>query len=181
MQTDDGAWLAELFEANSRAVRAFVFRRVPAEAVDDIVAEVFTVAWRNRARVPRDGRTVPWLYRTAVNLIGHHHRTTGRRRVHDLRGSGVDTTPDATEGVADQVVISRALGLLAPADAEVLRLAYWEDLPTRDLAFVLGCTDGAARVRLHRARRHLRELLEDTDDIPRPARSMTGEEHHDHA
>jgi RNA polymerase sigma-70 factor (ECF subfamily) len=181
MHTDDGPWLAELFEENSRAVRAFVFRRVPAEAVDDIVAEVFTVAWRNRSRIPRDGRTVAWLYRTAINLIGHHHRTTVRRRRHDLQGSGVDAIQDATEVVADQVVISRALGLLAPADAEVLRLAYWEDLSTRDVAFVLGCTDGAARVRLHRARRHLRELLEDTDDIPRPARSINGEVDHDHA
>ncbi len=34
-----------------------------------------------------------------------------------------------------------------------LRLAYWEDLPADDIAVVLGCSPGAARVRLHRARK----------------------------
>lgn len=181
MHADDSAWLAGLFEEHSRAMRAFAFRRVPPDAVDDVVAEVFSVAWRSRASMPRDGRTLAWLYRTATNLIGHYYRANGRRGHYESRSVQPVSAPDGSEAVADRVVIARALGLLAPGDAEVLRLAYWEDLALSDVAFVLGCTTGAARVRLHRARRHLQALLADTDSPPVPARSISGEEDHDHA
>lgn len=181
MQNDDEAWLAGLFEEHSRAVRAFAFRRVPTDVVDDIVAEVFTVAWRSRASLPRDGRILAWLYRTATNIIGHHYRGTGRRRTYEARDVRERQASDPANAVADRVVIARALGLLAPGDAEVLRLAYWEDLPLSDVAFVLGCATGAAKVRLHRARRRLQEVLADTDRPLEPARSIKGGEDHDDA
>jgi RNA polymerase sigma-70 factor (ECF subfamily) len=181
MHIDDEAWLAGLFCEHSRAIRAFAFRRMPPDAVDDVVAEVFTLAWRSRARVPRDGRTLAWLYRTATHLIGHYHRGTGRRRGHEARDVQPHYSPDTADAVADRVVIARALGLLAPGDAEALRLAYWEDLSLSDVGFVLGCTTGAAKVRLHRARRRLQEVLAETDVPPEPARSILGEDDHDHA
>ena len=49
--------------------------------------------------------------------------------------------------------VADLLDALSAGDAEILRLAYWEDLPAVDIAVVLGCSPGAARVRLHRARK----------------------------
>jgi RNA polymerase sigma-70 factor (ECF subfamily) len=162
--TSDDAWLAGLFSEHARAVRAFAFRRIAPDLVDDVVAEVFTLAWRSRSRVPDGPRTRLWLYRAAGNVIGHHHRSSTRRLDREFRAAEPDPRPDPADAIADQLVVRRALRLLSAADAEVLRLAYWEDLPPADLAFVLGCTTGAARVRLHRARRHLQEVLADASD-----------------
>lgn len=180
MKQDDSAWLTALFGSHSRAVRAFAFRRVAADVVDDVVAEVFLVAWRSRSRVPSDDRVVPWLYRTATNVIGHHYRGAARRRSYETRSYEArtaegDLAPDWAEAVADQITIVRAMSLLSDQDAEVLRLAYWEDLPAVDLGLVLGCTPGAARVRLHRARSHLQQVLAD-DEEDAPARARVKEE-----
>lgn len=173
MKQDDTSWLAGLFAEHSRAVRAFAFRRVPADAVDDIVAEVFAVTWQNRSRVPE--HALPWLYRTAANLIGHHHRASSRRRTYESRGADASEVRDEADAVADRVTLARALDQLAEADTEVLRLAYWEDLAIADVAVVVGCSPGAARVRLHRARQRLQAVLGD-GEAPASVLSLTGEE-----
>jgi DNA-directed RNA polymerase specialized sigma24 family protein len=48
-----------------------------------------------------------------------------------------------------------ALALLPPKEREALQLCAWEGLSPWDAARVAGCTAGAFRVRLHRARRKL--------------------------
>jgi DNA-directed RNA polymerase specialized sigma24 family protein len=48
---------------------------------------------------------------------------------------------------------------LTPADQEVLRLVAWDDLTPDQASRVLGCSPGAFRVRLHRARQRLADEL----------------------
>lgn len=155
---DDSGFEA-LVVGHAGAIRAYVYRRVAPDAVDDIIAETFAAAWRKRASLPEHVR--PWLYRAAANAIAEHHRKAGRRARHEQAAAAAATVEDATTALIDQVVLRDALARLDPDDAEVLRLAYWEDLTSRDIALVLGCTPGAVRVRLHRARGRLAELLPD--------------------
>lgn len=156
MRDDTG--FEELVASHAGAVRAYAARRVPVGAVDDIVAEVFLAAWRKRDALPHPNAR-PWLFRAAALVIAEHHRTTGRRDRRDRLTALPDVTADAAGRVPDQVVVQQALAELSAADAEILRLAYWDDLPSRDIALVLGCTPGAVRVRLHRARGRLAEVL----------------------
>lgn len=66
--------------------------------------------------------------------------------------------------------LSAAFARLGEADREVLALEAWEGLRGDGIAAVLGCTPGAARVRLHRARRRLAAALSAADlDRPAPA------------
>ncbi|GAA4190408.1 RNA polymerase sigma factor [Microbispora amethystogenes] len=51
--------------------------------------------------------------------------------------------------------VRRAFWRLGPDDGEVLALASWEGLASAEIATVLGCSRGAARLRLHRARKRL--------------------------
>jgi RNA polymerase sigma-70 factor (ECF subfamily) len=53
-----------------------------------------------------------------------------------------------------------ALRGLRPEEQEVLRLAAWEGLTNAELAVALGCSENAAAIRLHRARKRLSEQLE---------------------
>ena len=57
-------------------------------------------------------------------------------------------------------MIARALGELSEDDREVLMLVAWEGLTAAQAGEVLGCSAGAAAMRLHRARRRLSTLLE---------------------
>jgi RNA polymerase sigma-70 factor (ECF subfamily) len=59
--------------------------------------------------------------------------------------------------------VRAALARLRPDEQELLRLTEWERLSPAEAATVLGCSPGALRVRLHRARRHLAVALSRVD------------------
>jgi RNA polymerase sigma factor (sigma-70 family) len=58
---------------------------------------------------------------------------------------------DSDRGWADRVDLDSALDRLAPHHLLALSLYYHLDLPIEEVARVLGCSEGAARQRLHRA------------------------------
>jgi RNA polymerase sigma factor (sigma-70 family) len=61
--------------------------------------------------------------------------------------------------IEEQEVIN-ALDHLSSSDREIIRLAYWEELPHADIGAILGCSAGAVDTRVHRAVRRIgKELL----------------------
>ena len=69
--------------------------------------------------------------------------------------------------------ILRALARLADRDRDAILLIAWEELNIADASQVLGCSEVAFRVRLHRARRRLRALLADLTADTTAARPLT--------
>ena len=69
------------------------------------------------------------------------------------------------ELLADQrrVLLRCALDELSPADRALLAASYDDDLSLTEIARIEGCSTGTAKVRLHRARVRLRQILEKTD------------------
>jgi len=157
------AWLEALIAAHSGALAAYAVRRVPSHEVDDVLAEVFAAAWQHRDRVPDPA--LPWLYRTASHHVLHVWRSRSRadRLAARLQAEPTGQVHDHADQVAakldDNAQVLAALAGLTARDAEVLRLATWEGLDTDELAYVLGCTRTAAKVRLHRARRRFASVL----------------------
>ncbi|MEU1465139.1 sigma-70 family RNA polymerase sigma factor [Streptomyces sp. NPDC005727] len=159
----------EIFAAAYRehywAVSRYVARRLRgrADEVEEVVAEVFTVAWRRRADLP--STPLPWLYGVARNCLANAVRGQGRRRrLVDRLGNDeaaharhIAAGPD-TE--APGAWVHEALDRLSPADQEVLRLAAWEELGADEIAVALGCGSRAAAMRLHRARNRLRAEID---------------------
>lgn len=159
----------EIFAAAYRehywAVSRYVARRLDGRTseVEEVVAEVFTVAWRRRADLP--GSPLPWLYGVARNCLANAVRGYGRRRRlvdrlgndETAHGRQIVASPDAeTPGAW----IHDALARLSEADQEVLRLTAWEELGIDEVAVALGCGTRAASMRLHRARRRLRAEID---------------------
>jgi len=172
--TRDEAWFDDLFRTHHRVVLAFARRRVPDQA-DDVVAEVFAVAWRRRDEVPPD--PLPWLYRTAGNHVLHARRGDARRSRTVAAAAARHGVEPAADDLGDRVaatldsraLIRGALGSLRDADQEILRLWAWEGLEVAQIAYVLGRSRGATRVRLHRALRRLRDAaLESPTAHPTP-------------
>lgn len=165
MATDRVQWLTQLYERHAAAVHAYARRRLPAgEDADDVVVEVFATAWRRREHLPAD-HELPWLYATAGNVVAHALRGDARRRRLGARLAVVRSEPQedlaqrVTEAAAAAREVGAAMARLSEEDAEVLRLWAWEQLEPAEIAVVLGCTPGAARTRLHRARTRLRQVL----------------------
>lgn len=164
----------ELFIECHGPVLAFALRRLDSDLAQDVVAETFLTAWRHFDEL--SGDPLPWLYRVASHAIANQRRARARRQRLDDRArllSGDVHSADHARAVAESSRLAAAFASLTERDREVLRLAMWEGLDSTAAATVLGCSAGAFKVRLHRARRRLSRSLGE-DCIPEdstPARS----------
>jgi RNA polymerase sigma-70 factor, ECF subfamily len=157
----------DCFDRHYLQIFAFAVRRVRGHAsAEEIVADTFAVAWRRRDLIPDPA--LPWLFAIAANVVANQRRSEGRRENLGLRLtqeaslSGQGRDPADSIGGRDE--LSAAFAALGEPERELLRLVAWEGLSTREAAKVVGCSPGAARVRLHRARRKLAKELKNAGD-----------------
>ena len=160
-------WFRGVYRRHYPDVVRYGLRRLDGmAAAEELAQEVFLVAWRRRSEVP--ARTLPWLYGVARRLLANHWRA--QRAVPPSAELTEAVGSDRHDGIVRLMDVRAALGRLSEDDREILRLVGWEQLSLREAALVLGCGPATARVRLHRARRRLAELLR---DHPAPAPSLS--------
>jgi RNA polymerase sigma-70 factor (ECF subfamily) len=158
-----------LYDAHRAALGAYCRRRVPGDLVEDVLAEIFVVAWRRFDQIP-DGSELPWLYGVARKVVANQRRGGVRRMRLVVRVFAQQTNWNVDVGAESTVSedvepILDALASLAPSDQEVLRLRAWEELSGAEIAVVLGITIAAADMRLSRARRRLERALVSTKQL----------------
>lgn len=152
-RTDPQA-IGVIYDRHAPAVHAYLARRVDADAVDDLLSDVFAaaVSARRRVRPHASGSALPWLYGIAHNVVRAHRRRRTLAPVPDpdeLDWDAVDARLDAAAVVSD---LRSALASLSTNERELLLLVAWEQLTVTEAAESLGITPTAARSRLHRAR-----------------------------
>lgn len=156
-----------LFRDYHRVILSAAYNRLnDRRDAEDAAAEVFSAAWRLRAN-PGMVFTLPWLYGTLRNIVGHEYRRRVRTaaRLEKVARNAANSTPDAAAD-DDARDVQRAILNLDAVDRELIWMAYWEELTGEEIAAILGCSHAALRVRLHRARRRLRAALETNDPTP---------------
>jgi RNA polymerase sigma-70 factor, ECF subfamily len=181
MESDEQAeQFDRLFRSTFRRVMAYCLRRTTETAAHDAVSEVYAVAWRKRKRLPADEHEAAlWLLGVARNVLANQSR--GQRRwARLLRRVAEQPPPLPPPAEGHDQGLNEAMASLSAADQEVLRLAYWDDLPPADIASVLGISAGAVSTRLHRARERLRPLLTTADHDEANETKEPKEMHHAH-
>jgi RNA polymerase sigma factor (sigma-70 family) len=152
-----------LYERHARAVFRYLARRAGPAAADDLLSEVFIAALSASSRVVAhdSGSALPWLYGIALNVLRRHFRQQqpagGVTR--DL-GMDWDAVDDRLDALAERGRLRAALQCLSDSDRELLLLWAWENLTNAEAAAVLGISEGAARSRLHRARKRALKALQ---------------------
>ncbi len=129
----------------------------PLEA-EDLLAEVFEIAWRRFEESPRDSEAA-WLIGVARNrLMNMQAKRSRRARISAPLRPPADS-PSAEDEALAEVALSEALENLPPTEREALTLSIWEGLSPRELGIVLGISQNAASIRLSRAKSLLVSLL----------------------
>ncbi len=136
------------------------------EDARDVVQDAYLRAYRAIRRFRGDASFTTWLYRITANCASsqvvkrskHRHEVLDDEvRVPDGR---LEQDPERlTDQSCDRDRISEALRQLPPRLRAVVVLRDIYDLPHETIAAELGISEAAAKVRLHRARRKLRERL----------------------
>jgi RNA polymerase sigma-70 factor (ECF subfamily) len=161
MQSDERrARLERLYEAHAGSVRGYLRQRTDATTADDLLSDVFVVAWRRLEQIPPE--PLPWLLVCARNLLANSHR--GDRRRAALLSRLSDPAVRSTIYVEDDVGrLAEAFARLSERDREALLLIAWDALSPEEAAAVLGCSRRAFAMRLHRARKRLAATLSAAD------------------
>jgi RNA polymerase sigma-70 factor, ECF subfamily len=138
-------------------MRRYVARRADPDTEQDVLADALLVVWRRLDDVPDDD-PIPWCIGVARGCLANAHRAARRQQRLVQRLSLQPREPIGP--VLDDADLYDALGRLSEQDRELVQLWAWEQLAPQEIAVVLGVTPNAARIRLHRARTKLAQLLE---------------------
>ena len=169
---DARAEFTAVYRQHLAAVSAYLARRVEREAVEDLAADVFAIAWRKRASVTA-GEELPWLYRIASYQVANHRR----RHTMRARALALFTAPDAAPA-ADTVFdgdpqLAQTWRMLTGSHREVLALVVLDGLAVAEAAVALGVTPNAASIRLHRAKKACAAALAEVESDAASARERS--------
>lgn len=151
-----------MFETNHPRVLRYVEGSVyDSSEAEEIAAEVFTVAWQKFDE--NDPFGLPWLIRTAMHKVRDHQRRQHRKAsMLEALTRRAEESPEPLSRL-DILALRDALASLSRADAEVVRLTYWDGMSAGEVASVLRMRQGAVWTRLSRARAQLKVLLVDKE------------------
>ncbi|MFO8078974.1 MAG: RNA polymerase sigma factor [Armatimonadota bacterium] len=136
---------------------------------EDAAQETFVRAWRCLGRFDTQRAFGPWLRGIATKVCLQMLRSRGRHSDREMSLDASYHEPAAPEPVEASPLARRAVEALATLSETYrlpLTLFYLEDASVAEVAEALEISQGAARVRLHRGREQIREILMErgTDD-----------------
>jgi RNA polymerase sigma-70 factor, ECF subfamily len=152
----------ELYRLFRRQVAANIYRVLGnRDELDDLVQEVFVIAFRGLDRFRGEAKLSTWLYRICVNVALGRIRSKTRRPPPVLRpdpvGEGVDSSPETPERLLQRQQarerVYRILDTLAPKKRIVLYLHEIEGRDLKEIAYLVGANPVTVRTRLHYARK----------------------------
>jgi RNA polymerase sigma-70 factor (ECF subfamily) len=161
----------ELYDRWAERLLAYFYRRVlDAEVAADLLAETFAVAYERRRRFRDVGRPGgAWLYGIAARELSHWFRSREVQR-RALRRLRIEVPPLDDESIAriealidideHRAALTAALAQIAPDQRDAVALRVVGELRYDEIATQLGCSEGAARVRVHRGLARLNTLME---------------------
>ncbi len=160
------------YERHCREMLGFFYRRTASpETAADLTAETFAQAYLSLRRYRRTGApAVAWLQAIARHQLSRYFRSEriesrGRRRLAmsiglELSGQEIERIEQMADAESLKAQLKTALETLPPGWVEAVRLRVVMELPYEEVARKLGCSEGAARVRVSRALSRLADQME---------------------
>lgn len=166
-----------LFNRHRDLVYRFAYQMAPRrDDAEDIVQDVFVKAYQNLHRYRDEAKFTTWLLRIATNHGTDKARMSQRR--HDLEarelqggllwmtvGSSNDDPIEGMEFERRRSLLRQAIADLPPHHQSVVVMRDIEEMEYTDIASILGCTVGGAKLRVLRARRALKERLNSSLEV----------------
>jgi RNA polymerase sigma-70 factor (ECF subfamily) len=126
----------------------------------DLAQDILLQLWRSVPRFEGRSGEATWVYRVALNTALGWHRKESRRRVRQRPLLDIDG-PDRVQDPSQREAVERLYAAIRrlPQPDIALVLLYLDDLSYRQMAEVLGTSEGNVGVRLNRVKKALAELL----------------------
>ncbi len=170
----DADLLARWQQGDERAASSLVERHAPSLArfiaslgvrdeVEEVVQDTFVRAFGAIDGFRAESSLKTWLFTIARRLVLDRRRSARRRRddveIDEAHAVSEDTPLDGLVADETRARLAKAVETLTPTQREVFKLRVGEGLQYKEIAEIVGSTEGAARVHYHNAMRAVKEML----------------------
>jgi len=165
----DRAAFSEVYDRYADMLLRYFYRMLwqDQEHAEDMVQDLFMKLIR-KPELYDPGRSFrPWLFSVAANMCKNEYRKAEVRRgaAQEIRmgkelATGSDELTDRLELADFTLALKRAVEDLEPHYRETFILRYRQDLPMKEIAVVMECSEGTVKSRLFYATKKLAEKLE---------------------
>jgi RNA polymerase sigma factor (sigma-70 family) len=141
---------------------------------EELAQEALARAYRDWRKVQKCDNPTAWVYAVAFNLArSHFRRRAAERRA--LQRTVQAARPAQTDH-QEVLELRTMVRSLPPRQRQATILRYQADLPVREIAQLMHCSEGTVKSHLHKALRRLRAELgrEDRWEVPSAGTSTTG-------
>src|SRR5260221_230088 len=166
-------------EARPRLLRLAHLNGMSPDIADDVVQETMMEAWRHIEKLRDPQRFHAWLDGICRNVCRRYQTPDGALHRHFslstlARDNETTNAADALLALPDPAAIDpaeelsqrdlatlldRAMEYLSPDTRKLLQMCYLAEIPQREVALQMRVTIGVVELRLHRARKQLRQVL----------------------
>lgn len=154
-----------LFERHHRSLYGFLYHMTyKREASEDMAQLVFYKMLKHRHTYMGSGEFTHWMYSIARNLL----KDERRKDISKPKQENVEGFEERISGGADpeeqfakkeaKAKLYKALDKLSDDYREVLTLSRFQELKNKEIADILNITEGAVKVRIHRAMQELKNV-----------------------
>jgi RNA polymerase sigma-70 factor (ECF subfamily) len=164
----------DVYAGNRAAILRYLERMTgDPDLAEDLAQETFARVARGLDQFRGESKLTTWLYRIATNAFLDHRRRLGTRTT-EVPTMDLDILPDESSDIGDPTpklpdrllddsemgrCVREFVDGLPPEHRAVIVLHDLEGFKNREIAEILGYSLGATKVRVHRARQRLREVL----------------------
>lgn len=162
----ESAAFGKLYDTYLPKIYRFVFLKTGRKQdAEDLTHQIFASAWENMSRYELKGFPFSsWLYRIANNAVIDYYRTWKHYQSIDAVPEEIfaETTNLETklDAAFDIHIIKTALQKLEPDQQNILIMKFVDDLSNKEIAAVVGKSEGAVRVIQHRALKQLKQHVD---------------------
>lgn len=158
----------QIYDDNIDSVYRFVFLKVNSkEVAEDLTAEAFTKAWRVFEKKQKKNRPLEnpkaFCYKTARNLVIDYYRKKGRHQIVPTDSVSLPSDENIESHAAvnsDMEMVRKAIKDIKSDYQDIIIWHYLDELSIREISQLMGKSEGATRVMIHRALESLKNVLE---------------------
>ncbi|MES2005213.1 MAG: RNA polymerase sigma factor [Bacteroidota bacterium] len=157
--------LGLLFERHHRSLFGFLFHMTgQRELSEDLVQNVFYRILKYKHTFRGDGEFKTWMYHLARNVVNDNGRALKRTIKHqevtnlaEEIGGGF-AADESIHKKQELALLKNAMENLHPESREILILSKFQELKYHEIATIMDITEGAVKVRVHRALNQLKNV-----------------------
>lgn len=164
IRSGDGAAFDELYQQHAPRLYNLCYRMAGgANDADDLLQDIFLLAYRKIGSFRGESSLGTWLYRLAMNhcldvLRSRHARMGQQTDSLDEDGAAEPTAAPAL-GAVSRIDLDRAIGRLPHACRAAFLLHDVEGFGHQEVGAILGISEGTSKSQVHKARLRIRQYL----------------------